>query len=287
MAETTTTTKKRTIRYLNRDFEGLKRDLIEHLRVHFKDSYKDYNEASTGIMLVELMAYVGDQLSFYLDKRFNESFIQTAKETKSVLKHARQLGFKMNVFGKAAAIGKVDTFLKVPVTSSNEEIIPDMNYAGVIKSGAKLIGGNGTIYETLSDVDFGNVDINNSSFVSVADRDSSTSVPTSFALKVENVDMKAGETKTTTFTVGDYVSFLTLTIPDSDVLEIIDVRDTDGNKWYEVDYLAQDTIFDSVPNTDSDFVDTPSVVTLISFPHTFITYYTYRISDGRDSVSEN
>jgi hypothetical protein len=51
------------------------------------------------MMLAELCAYTGDNLSFYLDKKFQESFIQNVKERKNLAKHAKQLGFKF--FGKS------------------------------------------------------------------------------------------------------------------------------------------------------------------------------------------
>ena len=91
---TTTTQKQRAIRYLNRDFESFKRDLIEHLRIYFPDTVQDFNESSVGMFLMELMAFIGDNMSFYLDKKFDESFIETARESKNILKHAKQLGFK-------------------------------------------------------------------------------------------------------------------------------------------------------------------------------------------------
>src|SRR3990167_4705509 len=218
MAANTTITKQRVIRYFNRDFSSLKRDLTEHLKIHFKDNWTDFNESSSGMMLLELMAYAGDTMSFYLDKRFNESFIQTAKENKNILKHAKQLGFRTNVFGKSAASGKVDVFIKVPSTTLNEKIEPNTDFAGVTKKGAKLLGANGIVYETLYDIDFGNVNINDSKFAAIAEVDQTTGKPTSFALKVEGVDIKAGETKSQTFTIGSYEAFKTITIADSDVL---------------------------------------------------------------------
>ena len=267
----TVTTKKRNLKYLNRDFEGNKRDLIEHLRIYFPDTVQDFNESSVGIMLTELVSFVGDNMSFYLDRRFNESFTETATEPKNILKHAKQLGFKP--FGKSAASGKVDAFIKVPAIKQNEEIIPDMRYAGTIKRGAKLKSRNGQTYETLLDIDFSEVNINDSAVVAVGDRDSSTSEPVSFVLKKSDVDIKAGETKSTTFSVGTYKAFRSLLLPDEDVLEILSVLDSERNTWYEVDYLAQDTVFDNVLNNKSDSANVPFVLKLRSVPFRFITEY--------------
>ena len=109
------------------------------------------------MMLVELMAYIGDNLSFYLDKKYAESFLDTAQETKNVLKHAKQLGFK--AFGKSSAFGTVDCYIsKVPAIKVNGQPIPDMRYAGIVYKGAKLKR-RGQSYETLENADFSAVDL--------------------------------------------------------------------------------------------------------------------------------
>lgn len=270
---TTTTTKERNVKRLSRDFESLKCDLIEHIKVYFPETYSDFNESSVGMMLVEMLAFVGDSFSFYLDKQFQESFIESAKQTKNILRHARQLGFKTSLFGKSSSQGKIDCYIRIPATTLNQKIEPNMSFAGKILRGSKLIGNNGIIYEILEDVDFSNIDVNDSNFVAVAETDSTTKQPTSFALKKTNIDIKAGQTKTTTFSVGGYQSFLTLELPDEDVLEIIDIKDNQGNLWYEVDFLAQDTIFDSLVNTATDSSDVPRILHLRSAPYRFITDY--------------
>lgn len=270
---TTNTTKQRNIKYLARDFESLKRDLIEHIRVYFPETYNDFNESNVGIMLVELLAYTGDNFHFFLDKVFQETFVESAKETKNILKHARQLGFKTTLMGKSPAQGQVDCYIKVPAITTNEKIQADARFAGKILRGAKLNGDNGEIYEILQNVDFSTVDINDSNFTTVAETDSTTKQPSSFVLKKPEIDVKAGQTKTTTFSVTGHQSFLTLELPDEDVFEIIDVKDTEGNLWYEVDFLAQDTVFDSLVNTATDSTNVPYILRLRSVPYRFITEY--------------
>lgn len=277
----TNTTKKRTIKYLNRDFESLKSAFIEqHLKVYFPDTYNDFNESSVGMMLTELAAYFGDNISFYLDKKFNESFTETAFEAKNVFKHAKQLGFK--AFGKTSAQGFIDCFLKVPAITTNAKILPDMRYAGSIKKGAKLKNKTGKTYETLEDVDFSKVDINNSMFVQVGERDPQTNQPRNFVLKVVDINIKAGETTTATFSAGNYQRFAKFTLADDDILEILKIVDSEGNRWYEVDFLAQDTVFDSNLNTGSDATDVPYVLKLRSVPYRFVSEYDF--SSGKTSV---
>lgn len=273
MATTTATTKERNVRRLSRDFEGLKRDLIEHIRVHFSENYNDFNESSIGMMLVELLAFTGDSFHFYLDKQFQEMFTETAKQPKNILKNARHLGFDTSVMGKAAAQGQIDCYLKVPAITTNQKIQADLRFAGKVLRGSKLLGANGIIYEILEDVDFSGVDINDLNFTTIVDVDSVTKQPTSFALKKIDIDIKAGQTKSTSFTIGGYQPFLSLALPDEDVLEIIDVKDSEGNLWYEVDFLAQDTVFDSLTNTATDSLNVPYILHLRSVPHRFIAEY--------------
>jgi len=267
----TDTTKKRAIRYLNRDFESFKRDLIEHLRIYFPDTVQDFQESSQGMALTEMSAFIGDNLSFYLDKKFDESFIATAREKKNLFKHAKQNGWKP--FGKSAACGVLDAYLKVPASSSLGKTIPDMRYAGIVRKSAKLKSNAGESYETLLDIDFSTVDQNNPAFIQVSETDVVTEEPLSYVLKKSEVDVKAGETTTATFSVGSYKSFRKITIQEDDVTEIQSVVDSEGNQWYEVDYLAQDTVFDGVPSTGDGADEVPYIMKLRSVPYRFISEY--------------
>jgi len=144
---------------------------------------------------------------------------------------------------------------------------------GIIKRGAKLKNSAGITYETLEDIDFSSVDISNSNYCTVSNADPSTKQPTAFALRVNGCKIKAGETTTTTFTVGSYEPFRKLTIVDDDIIEVIEVKDSNNNLWYEVDYLAQDTVFDGVKNSGADSNDVPYILKLKSVPRRFITEY--------------
>jgi len=195
------------------------------------------------------------------------------------LKHAKQLGYKPT--GKAAATGLVDGFIVVPASSSSGQIIPDMRYAGTIKKGAQLKSNAGEVYETLLDADFSTIDISDPDLVQVADRNTD-GVPITFALRKVNIDIKAGETKNTIFSVGGYQAFRKLTIAEDDVLEILEVKDSETNEYYEVDFLAQDTIFDGVANAGEDATDVPYILKLKSVPFRFITEFD--IENNRTSM---
>lgn len=268
----TVTQKKRALTYLNRDFESFRHDIVENfIKVYFGNTYQDFNTSSQGMMLVELMAYIGDNLSFYLDKRFSESFVESAQELPNIFRHAKQLGFKP--FGKTSAYGTADFIVAVPALSGTAQIGPDMRYAGIVYSGAKVKSQGGQIFETLEDADFSKINVADSTAVRVSDVDPLTKVPTSYAIRLKDIAIKAGETKTTTFTITSYQPFLKLTLPDVDVLEVISVVDSLGQTWYEVDFLAQDTVFDSVANTGADASLAPYTLTLRTVPYRFETAF--------------
>lgn len=157
-----------------------------------------------------------------------------------------------------------------------------MRYAGSVKKGAKLKSRAGKTYETLEDVNFSRVNINNSDFVQVAERDPQTNLPRTFVLKVTDIAIKAGETKTATINAGNYKRFLKSTLSDDDILEVLKITDSEGNQWYEVDFLAQDTVFDTVTNNGSDSTIVPYVLKLRSVPYRFIAEYNF--STGKTSI---
>src|SRR5271157_1837511 len=103
--------KDNSIKYLNRDFKGFKRDLIRFSQAHHSGVFQDYNEASPGMALLELCAYVGDVLSFYQDMQFNELKQDTARQVDNVVSFARSLGYRPA--GKRAATCDETFFIEV------------------------------------------------------------------------------------------------------------------------------------------------------------------------------
>ena len=66
----------RDIRYIDRDFNTLRNNLIQYSKTYFPDTYNDFSETSTGMLFIEMASYVWDVLSFYLDNQIQETFIQ-------------------------------------------------------------------------------------------------------------------------------------------------------------------------------------------------------------------
>ena len=82
------------INYTSKDFSTIKADLIEYTKSYFPNTYKDFNETSPGMMLIELASYVGDVLSYYVDYNFKENVLATATEKRNVVRLAEFLGYK-------------------------------------------------------------------------------------------------------------------------------------------------------------------------------------------------
>lgn len=263
--------KERSIKYLNKDFQSIKRDLIEYTKSHHGDQFQDFNESSPGMALLELTAYVGDVLSFYQDMQFLEIKQQTARQIENVASFAKSLGYRPS--GKRSARGIVSVFIEVPATVVNNNSVHDTSYCPVLKAGSKLEG-PGTIFETLTDVDFSKTTATYGTdkklVVAASQYDQTTSVPTHFAL-LKDVEVVAAETVEDTFSITDFQAFRSIELQREDVVEILSVTDSDGNYWYEVDYLPQELIFDAQVNNESDSSLVPYVLKLIAVPRRFIT----------------
>lgn len=260
--------KERTIKYINKDFQSIKRDLMEFTKAHHSGAFQDFNESSPGMALLELVAYVGDVLSFYQDMQFEELKQDTARQIENVVSFAKRLGYKPS--GKRSATGTVSVFVEVPAVTRNNSREPDEVYCPILRAGSQLQGPNGVIFETLDDVFFSASSVDDPRIVTGSQFDSVTGLPTHFALR-KNVDVIAGETVEDSFVVSSFEPFKTIELSREDVVEVISVTDSDGNEWTEVDYLPQEVVFDAVANDGSDSNVVPYSLKLRAVPRRFIT----------------
>lgn len=260
------TIKEADVKYLNKDFQGFKRDLMEYAKTHFSGVFGDYNESSPGMMLLELQAYIGDVLSYYLDQQFNEMRMQTAQQEKNIMLFAKSKGYKPR--GPAASIVNQAFFVEVPATLSGSEYIPDYRFAPRLLPGTRVAGPNGTYFETYEEINFASSSIESPLTKVVTVRTTGTNNPEKFALK-KTVNMTAGQTVTDTVSVVGFSPFYRYELSQPDVIEVLSVVDSDGNVWHETDYLSQDTVIIPVANSDSDNDTVPYVVKLQTVPRRF------------------
>ncbi|MAE86034.1 MAG: hypothetical protein CMB80_25075 [Flammeovirgaceae bacterium] len=234
------------VNYLNKSFPGFKNDLIEFAKTYFPQSYADFNESSPGMMFIEMAAYVGDVLSFYVDEQFRESLLAYAEEKKTVFDIAQSYGYNPTLSTPSTA--NVNFFQTVPATGTGENARPDFNYGYRIRPGS-LVGSDeyGKTFKLVDEVNFqvsGTLDPTETSIYEVDDYN----VPSKFLLKKKG-RVVSGDITKDVFSFTDAIAYNKVILSNSPVLEIINVTDSDGNKWYEVESLAQDLIFEETPNT--------------------------------------
>ena len=275
---------KKDIRYIGREFNTIRANLIEFAKTYFPNAYNDFNESSPGMMFIEMVSYVGDTLNFYIDNQYREALLHSAKEKKNIFKLAQSFGYKPKLANPAVAICEVT--VEVPAEAiDNNNYIADLDYAPTVSEGSLVGSSNGKIFRFLDDVNFktsSSLDTRESQ-ISKTEND----VPTHFKL-TKQAFVESGNKVEKNFTFGNAVKFDKIILPDTNVVEILSCIDDDGNKWYEVPYLAQDTVFDAIENTpvnspdmSSDSADTPYMMKLIKTARRFTTYVR---SDGKTEV---
>lgn len=253
---------KPIINYTGRDFATIKQQLIDYSQKYYPETFRDFNEASFGSLMLDLVSYVGDITSFYTDYQANESFLETALEFKNVLKLSKQLGYKYRP--NASSFGNISFFITIP--SLDNEVGPDYSYAPILKQGSKFTSKDGTLFTLVEDVDFRNT----SDAVLVASTNADGTAPTNFALKAKGL-VVSGELVSQDFIVNEYQKFLKLEIFDRFLTEVTSVVDANGNNYYEVDYLSQDVVYVPVLNTKANKEFAKNILKPISVPRRFVT----------------
>ncbi len=237
---------KKEVRYLNRDFSTFKKALIDFSKVYYPNSYNDFNETSPGMMFIEMASYVGDVLSFYIDKQFKESLLPYAEERENVIDLIKTLGYKPKATTPSTV--KLDIFQTVPskTTDGGVTYFPDMDYALQLEGGlVARAQSNSTNFRTLDVVDFKYSSSMDPTEITIYEYNNTT--PTLYLLK-KQVEAVAGTLETESFTFGNAKKYDSRILLPTDLNEIISCTDSDGNSWYEVPYLAQETIFTDVAN---------------------------------------
>ena len=250
------------IKYTDRDFQSIKQSLFDYAKKYYPNTAADFNEASFGALMLDMVSYVGDVLSFYVDYQASESFMDSAVEFKNVLRLAQQMGFKYTP--DVSAFGSVALFVKVPANVNG--LGPDLNYMPVLRRNSKFTSRQtGVAFFLIDDVDFGASD----NQVIVTDVDSTTGNPTFYAIKAYG-NVISGDVATTSITVGDYTPYKKFELEAPNLAEVISVTDTQGNDYFEVDYLSQDLIYTSVPNDGEDKALVPNYFKAVSVPRRFV-----------------
>ena len=240
---------KKDIRYLGKDFNSIKANLIDFSKTYFPNTYQDFNEASPGMLFLEMAAYVGDVLSYYTDVTLQESLITHAMERQNVLDIAQSMGYKPK--NRVAAVVKLDIFQIVPsIEDDNGILVPDWRYAVAINEGmvvASDVNATTVRFRTIDYVDFRYSSSLDKTEVTPFEVNSLNGTVDFWLLK-KSVNSVSGVINSKKFTFTSPEPYTKVTINEPNLIEIIDGVDTDGNTWYHVPYLAQDTIFEPLTN---------------------------------------
>ena len=269
-----TTTKD--ISYLGKDFGQFRKNLIDFTKQYFPDTYTDFNESDPGMLFIEMASYVGDVLSFYTDNNLKESFLHQASEASNVYDLARMLGY--NAKNVISSIVTLDIYQLLPSIGSGTSVRPDFNYALSIKPGMRVKQKDGAAkFRTLDPVNFSMSSSYDTTEVSIYETNETTKQPVYYLLK-KKVKAVSGDIRSTTFTFNNAIAYDKVVLPDNNIIDVVSVTETDGDSWYEVPYLAQDTIFESIPNlaeNDPDLApyrsSAPSLLKLKKTSKRFIT----------------
>ena len=236
------------VRYLNKDFTSFKDNLIEFTKIYFPNQYNDFNESSPGMMFIEMASYVGDVLSYYIDNQFKESLLAFAEEKRTVYNMVQSLGYKPKL--SSASTTNIDVFQTVPATGTgtgaNYVVKPDLNYAMSLKAGMEIQSDTGVSFVTTEDCNFRF----SSSYdpMTITVYESSANVPVTYLSK-KSIKASSGTVTTENFVFNAAEKYKRIALGNQNVLEIISCVDSDGNDWYEVPFLAQDTVFTDMENT--------------------------------------
>jgi len=253
-----------SINYTNRDYGSIREDLNQIAERFYPDTFQDFSEASFGSMMLDAVAYVGDQLSFYLDYNVNESFLDTSYQLNNIIRHGRIMGYKNS--GRPSTYGTVAIYVLVPASTSG--IGPDNRYIPIIKRGTTFSSANGLGFVLTDDVDMAKT----TNPIVVARTEPTTGAPTFYAIKSYG-KVVSGFFNTETVEIGAFQRFRRVQLSELNVSEIISVLDSDGNEYFEVENLSQDTIFKKLTNKNYKNDNVPSVLKPLLVNRKFVTVF--------------
>jgi len=265
--------KERNRTFLAKDFDSFRSELLTYAKTYFPDKIKDFSEASLGGLFLDMASFVGDSLSFYLDHQFTELNPLTAVERKNILLHLRNAGVKP--VGSSPAAVQIKFYIKVPAEQKlSGEYGPKTSTLPVIRAGTVCKSATGISFNLVEDLDFASLDSDGeyNANVTVAASDASGN-PTQFVMSMTGLSVSGNET-TDQFNISNqHVPFRELTLLNTDVSDILSIADSEGNEYYQVETLSQDTVFRSVNNLDSDNKLVKMNIEIVPAPRRFISNF--------------
>lgn len=258
----------RDIKYINREFDDFRSQLVEFSKTYFPDTYNDFSPTSPGMMFMEMAAYVGDVLAFYQDAQLQETFLTHAKDPKNLFNLAYMMGYRPKITGVSEAI--ITITQKVGVLG---DYTPDFTQAAKINANATMVSGDSsnTSFFIPNSVDFNFSSSYDPTNITIDTLDSSNN-PSQYNL-IKKAKAISGKIETKSFDITTSEKFKTITLSDDNIVQILSITDSDDNEYYEVPFLGQDTIFLDETNSSDDSGKVPYVLTLRKVPRRYVTRF--------------
>ena len=241
----------KNINYIGKDFATFKQNLIDFTKTYFPNTYSDFNEASPGMVFIEQAAAIGDVLSFYQDTQLKESMLSHATERKNVVSLAQSMGYKPKV--TSPAITTLTVYQLIPsvynaLNNSGTNYEPDSRFYFKIKAGFEVQSSTNSnvSFITTDAVDFENP---TDRTIEVYERDATTGTPTQYLVSKKIKAISAKE-NTTAITLGSDTDYPSIQLSETNIIQIVSITDSNNNRYYEVPYLAQESIFVEQPNVN-------------------------------------
>jgi len=272
---------KKEVKLIGRDFGDIRQNLIDFTKTYFPQTYNDFNESDPGMMFMEMASYVGDVLSYYTDYQLRESILEQAQEKSNVFTIAQSFGYKPKL--NVPSTTTLTIYQLVPSMGSGDNVKPNWDYALTIKEGMKVgsTTNDNVEFSTINKVRFGYSSSFDPTEVSVYQVDETTNEPVYYLLK-KYVKAVSGVERSKTFEFSSPKPYDKIRLEDGDgLIDVISIIDNDGDEWTKVEYLAQDTVFEELPNTTDYSLamsayanETPALLKLKRVPKRFVTRVT-------------
>ena len=268
---------QKNIKYLNKEFTTFRDNLIQFTKTYFPDTNTDFNESSPGMLFIEMASYVGDVLSYYIDDSLKESMMVHATDRRNVLSLSQYLGYKPKV--TTPSVTTLSVYQLVPssdIPDAEGNVQPDEKFYLRIQEGMTVESNENpeVTFVTTDVLDFSDPFERE---ITVYQTNDTTGEPEQFLVK-KQIEAISGTIIEDTFTFGDASPFTEIDLDEIDVIEILDIRDEDNYKYYEVPYLAQELVYTEYPNnefTDPDLAQfrdsVPNILQLLKTPRRFVT----------------
>jgi len=256
--------------YLAKDFDSLRNQLVNYARLYYPDKIQDFSEASMGGLLVDMAAYVGDVMSFYLDHQYNELDPDTAIEPANIERLIRNAG--VPITGASPSVATITLVIEVPaiLEQSTAKYLPLNSALPIVKAGTIFSAINGVQFELLADVNFQS--LNSDGTYRATQRVGKLNLsgnPSTFFMSLEGSCI-SGKQTTETFSIGGFVPFRKISLSQNNVTDILSVTDNNGNTYYRVNSLSEDVVYRNVVNLARDSEDVVSALKVVPAPYRFV-----------------